>query len=521
MMTFDSSILPLLLLLPFVGGLIAWQAERINQHAPRWIASVTMALFLAGCCLLWLQGDFRTADVGAVLGGTPVWMLEYQADWIPRFGISFHLGLDGLSLLMLLLTGFLGLLAVISSWREIDRHVGFFYLNLLFNIGGVVGVFLAIDMLLYFFFWEMMLVPMYFLIALWGHKGANGRSRISAATKFFIYTQASGLLLLLAIIGLVVVHAQTTGVVSFDYEVLLGTSMAPAVEMVLMLGFFIAFAVKLPVGPVHSWLPDAHAQAPTAGSVDLAGILLKTAGYGLLRFGVPFFPNASLEFAPIAMWLGVFGIFYGAVLACAQTDIKRLIAYTSVSHMGFVLVGIYAGNTVALQGVVVQMLAHGLSAGALFILCGELYERLHTRDLREMGGLWSRLRYLPPITLFFAAASLGLPGLGNFVGEIMILLGGFQANVWVAVLASGGLILAAVYGLLMMQKAFYGPASSDTRLPDLNARELGIMIALMATLLALGLYPQPVFDTAAASVQHFLSIYTQAAVPGLTTPAGY
>lgn len=513
MMTFDPMILPLLLLLPFVGGLLAWQAERVSLVMPRWIALFTMLAFLVIVCLIWLQGGYGSANLAASISGSPEWQLEFQAPWIPRFGISFHLGLDGLSLLMLLLTGLLGMLAVACSWKEIDNNVGFFHLNLLWNLGGVVGVFLALDLFLFFFFWEMMLVPMYFLIALWGHRGANGRSRISAATKFFIYTQASGLLLLLAIIGLVIVHAQGTGVVTFDYEDLLATSMAPAVEMVLMLGFFLAFAVKLPVVPVHSWLPDAHAQAPTAGSVDLAGVLLKTAGYGLLRFGVPLFPNASLEFAPIAMWLGVFGIFYGAILACAQTDIKRLVAYTSVSHMGFVLVGIYAGNTVALQGVVIQMLAHGISAGALFILCGELYERLHTRDLREMGGLWTRLRYLPPITLVFAAASLGLPGMGNFVGEIMILLGSFQVDPVVAIVTSGGLILAAIYGLLMMQKAFFGPARSETRLPDLSAREISIMLTLMVILLGLGLYPQPVLDTSAASMAHFLSIYTQASAP--------
>ncbi|MEL0028449.1 MAG: NADH-quinone oxidoreductase subunit M [Perlucidibaca sp.] len=506
-------ILPLLLLLPFIGGLLSWQAERVGQVMPRWIALFTMLAFLIIVVMLWLQGGYDSADLAAGVSGHPTWQLEFRKAWIPGLGISFHLGLDGLSLLMLLLTGLLGLLAVVCSWKEIDRHVGFFHLNLLWNLAGVVGVFLALDLFLFFFFWEMMLVPMYFLIALWGHQGSNGRSRISAATKFFIFTQASGLLLLLAIIGLVIVHAQATGVVTFNYVDLLNTSMAPMVEMVLMLGFFIAFAVKLPVVPVHSWLPDAHAQAPTAGSVDLAGVLLKTAGYGLLRFGVPLFPHASVEFAPIAMWLGVIGIFYGAVLACSQTDIKRLVAYTSVSHMGFVLVGIYSGNLVALQGVVVQMLAHGISAGALFILCGELYERLHTRDLREMGGLWTRLRYLPPIMLVFAVASLGLPGMGNFVGEIMILLGAFQADTLVTILASGGLILAAIYGLLMMQKAFFGPARSDSMLPDLNAREIMTMLTLMAILLWLGLYPQPVFDTSAGFVQHFLSIYTQATAP--------
>jgi NADH-quinone oxidoreductase subunit M len=288
--------------------------------------------------------------------------------------------------------------------------------------------------------------------------------------------------------------------------------MAPAVEMTLMLGFFLAFAVKLPVFPVHSWLPDAHAQAPTAGSVDLAGVLLKTAGYGLLRFGVPLFPNAAVEFAPIAMWLGVIGIFYGAVLACAQTDIKRLIAYTSVSHMGFVLIGIYAGNTLALQGVVIQMMAHGLSAGALFILSGEIYERMHTRDLREMGGLWTRLRYLPPIALFFSAASLGMPGLGNFVGEFLILMGTYPIDPLVSIVATGGLILAAVYSLMMIQKAFYGKGKSDTPLEDLNGRELSLMLSLLVLLVMLGVYPQPILDTSASSMSVIEQIFNPPAV---------
>jgi NADH-quinone oxidoreductase subunit M len=282
-----------------------------------------------------------------------------------------------------------------------------------------------------------------------------------------------------------------------------------------MMGFFLAFAVKMPIVPLHSWLPDAHSQAPTAGSVDLAGILLKTAAYGLLRFGLPLFPHASQQFAPVAMTLGVIGIFYGAILACAQNDVKRLIAYTSISHMGFVLVGIYAGSELALQGVVVQMLAHGISAGALFILCGELYERLHTRDLREMGGLWTRLSFLPPIALFFTAASLGLPGLGNFVGEFMILMGSFAIAPLVTVVATGGLILAAVYSLLMMQRAFYGPAKTTERMEDLSGRELSLMLSLMVILLALGLYPQPVLNTSVAVMKNVHQAYT---APLMTHP---
>ncbi|MBL6749045.1 MAG: NADH-quinone oxidoreductase subunit M [Nevskia sp.] len=507
-------ILVLLFMLPFVGGFLCWQTERFGRGLPRWVALGTMVVVLGMTLYLWATGDYSVT----LLGPEHHWVHEYQLAWIPRFGISFHLALDGLSLILVGLTGLLGIMAVACSWREVQRHVGFFHLNLLWNLGGVIGVFMAMDLFLFFFFWEMMLVPMYFLIALWGHNAPGGKGRVYAATKFFIFTQASGLLMLLAIIGLVFVHYQATRVITFDYPVLLHTPMGPQAEWWLMLGFFVAFAVKLPVVPLHSWLPDAHSQAPTAGSVDLAGVLLKTAAYGLLRFSLPLFPHASAQFAPVAMWLGVLGIVYGAVLAFAQNDIKRLVAYTSISHMGFVLVGIYAGTDQAMQGAVINMLAHGISAGGLFILCGEVYERLHTRDLREMGGLWSRFPFLPPIVLFFAAASLGLPGLGNFVGEFLVLLGTFRAHPLIALCSASGLVLAAAYSLIMMQRAFYGPPKGDEPLEDMNYRELATMMSLMAILLLLGIYPQPVLDVARAPVQAVQELYQSAT--GLLSQAG-
>lgn len=491
-------ILPWLILIPFIGGLLCWLAERSSATLPRWIALLTMSLELALGLWLWAHGDFTLAPTA---GAEPAWAVEFKLNWIQRFGISVHLALDGLSLLMILLTGLLGILSVLCSWKEIQAHVGFFHLNLMWILGGVVGVFLALDLFMFFFFWEMMLVPMYFLIALWGHSSADGKkTRIYAATKFFIFTQASGLIMLVAILGLVLVNYNSTGVITFDYSTLLKTKLSPHVEYLLMLGFFIAFAVKLPVVPFHSWLPDAHAQAPTAGSVDLAGILLKTAAYGLLRFALPLFPNASAEFAPIAMTLGLIGIFYGAFLAFAQTDIKRLIAFSSVSHMGFVLIGIYSGNAQALQGVVIQMLAHGLSAAALFILSGQLYERLHTRDLREMGGLWSKIAYLPAISLFFAAASLGLPGTGNFVGEFLILLGSFTIAPWVTAIATSGLVFGSVYSLIMIHRAYFGPAKSDAVYAGMDNRELIMVLGLAALLVLLGVYPQPFLDTSAATM---------------------
>ncbi|AIM22880.1 NADH-quinone oxidoreductase subunit M [Serratia sp. OLHL2] len=495
-------LLPWLILIPFIGGLLCWQLERFGTKVPRWIALIAMGLTLALSLQLWMQGGYTLTTPK----GIPQWQSEFLLPWIPRFGISIHLALDGLSLLMVVLTGLLGVLAILCSWREIQKYQGFFHLNLLWILGGVIGVFLAIDMFLFFFFWEMMLVPMYFLIALWGHKASDGKTRITAATKFFIYTQASGLVMLIAILGLVFVHYNATGVWTFDYEDLLQTPMSHNVQYMLMLGFFIAFAVKMPVVPLHGWLPDAHSQAPTAGSVDLAGILLKTAAYGLLRFSLPLFPEASHEFAPIAMWLGVIGIFYGAWMAFAQTDIKRLIAYTSVSHMGFVLIAIYTGSQLAYQGAVIQMIAHGLSAAGMFIICGQLYERLHTRDMRQMGGLWGRIKFIPALSLFFAVATLGMPGTGNFVGEFMILFGSYQVVPVITVISTFGLVFASVYSLIMMQRAYYGAPKSDQPLQGMTARELFIILLLVVLLVLLGVYPQPILDTsnaAMSNVQHW------------------
>ena len=517
--------LVLLIAIPLAAGFLSWQSERYSRAAPRWIALAAMLIALAFSLGLWVTRDYSLTGAGfsAASAGVPQWTIEYRASWIPAIGASFHLGLDGLSLLLIVLTNLLGVFAVVSSWHDIDRNAGFFHLNLLFNIAGVVGVFLALDLLLFFFFWEMMLVPMYFLIALWGYDAPGGKTRTSAAVKFVIYTQASGLLLLISILALVYIHVGATGVLTFDYHDLLGTQMSAPVEWHLMLGCFIAFAVKMPIVPLHGWLPDAHTNAPVGASADLAGILLKTAAYGLLRFGIPLFPHASLDIAPLAMWLGVAGVVYGALVAFSQTDIKRLVAYTSISHMGCIVIGVYAATDQALIGVVVQMIAHGLSAGALFILCGEIQERLGTRDLRQMGGLWSRLPNLPPLFLFFALATLGLPGLGNFVGEFLILSGAFVVAPWVAIAASSGLILAVVYSLIMVQRALQGPVAgvaqnAQTNIVDLSMRELAMLVSLVVMLIGLGLYPQPVINTAHASMYAFETIFSHMAVaaPGGT-----
>jgi NADH-quinone oxidoreductase subunit M len=419
------------------------------------------------------------------------WILKYDHEWIPDLGISFCFALDGLSLLLLALTFFLGALSILTSWKEIQSRVGFFHFNVLWVLAGITGVFLTMDLFLFYFFWEVMLIPMYFLIGIWGHENKR-----YAAIKFFIFTQASGLLMLLAILGLYFVHGSQTGNYTFNYFTLLDTSMDVEVARWLMFGFLAAFVVKLPVVPFHTWLPDAHSQAPTAGSLILAGLLLKTGAYGIIRFVLPLFSESAHELAPIGMLLGVVGILYGAILAYGQTDLKRLVAYTSVSHMGFVMLGIFAFNELALQGVVMQMITHGISTGALFLLAGSLYERIHTRDISQMGGFWSRVPFMGTIALIFVLASLGLPGLGNFVAEFLTLMGAWDASPTLTIFATIGIVFATAYSLRIMQKVFLGNYNSQHEsLTDLSLREKIIFIPTVMIILWLGLFPQTVFRT--------------------------
>jgi len=507
-------ILLFLLLVPFVGGLVCAWLQRTGAGYARYVALGTMGVVLLLTAVLWLTGDYSQTLLPTPGHPSGQWVQQFSVPWIPRLGIRFSLGLDGLSLLLVTLTAFLGVLSVGCSWREIRTNTGFFYMNLLWNMVGVTGVFLATDLFLFFLFWEVMLVPMFFLIALWGHDIPGGRPRLYAAMKFFIFTQSAGLVMLVAILALVLVHYAATGVLTFAYSDLLATPLGGRTGFWITLGFCLAFAVKLPVVPFHSWLPDAHSQAPTAGSVILAGVLLKTAAYGLLRYLLPLFPAACAELAPYAMGLGVLGIIYGAVCAFGQDDTKRLVAYTSISHMGFIMLGVFAGTQLALQGVIMQILAHGISAAGLFILCGELQERLETRDLRKMGGLWGRFSNLPQFGLFFILASLGLPGLGNFLGEFLILMGTFKAHPQLAMLGTIGLVLSAVYSLILMQRTFYGKASTTAPIADLDRREFAILTTLAAIMIWLGLYPKPFFALAHAPMQALQSQYAPvAAVP--------
>jgi NADH-quinone oxidoreductase subunit M len=473
-----------LIAVPVLGGLLAGFAG--EGRAPRVIAAAAMTVEVGLCLVLWLgAGDtFQIANRGA-------WLAYEQAAWIPRFGIDYRLALDGLSLPLVALTAALGLIGVGASWTEIRERVAFFHANLLFALAGTIGVFLALDLFLFFVFWEVMLVPMYFLIGIWGHE-----RRVYAAIKFFLFTQASGLLMLVSILALAFAHNAAAGEFSFDYFDFLALDVAAPLATWLMLGFFVAFVVKLPAVPLHSWLPDAHTAAPTAGSIILAAILLKTGAYGLIRFTVPLFPEAALNFAPVAMGLGAASIVYGALLAFVQDDLKRLIACTSISHLGFVLLGIFAWNEWALQGALMQMIAHGVSTGALFLLAGALQERLHTREMAAMGGLAARVPVLAGFGLFFAVASLGMPGTGNFLGEFLALLGAWQASIFWTCVSAAGLVGAVIYSLILVQRSFHGEAPPGIDLADFDRREIAMMGVLAVALLWLGLYPQPVFEMA-------------------------
>jgi NADH-quinone oxidoreductase subunit M len=482
-----------LILIPLLAAPLAWWAERWSHRTVRWLTVGALTLDLMLALLMWSQ------DRSLLAASDGHWLWETHAPWIPRWGIGLHLGLDGLSLVLILLTGFLGLVAVIASWTEIQERIGFFHFNLLVVLGGVIGVFLALDLFLFFLFWELMLVPMYLLIAIWGHE-----NRRYASFKFFLFTQAGSLLLLVAIVALALLHLQHTGRPSFDFTELSLMPLAPRTAWWLMLGFFVGFAVKLPAVPFHPWLPDAHTEAPTGGSVILAGLLLKTGAYGLLRFTLPLFPDAARDFAPVAMALGVIGILYGAALAFAQTDFKRLIAYSSISHLGFALLGIFAMTSLALQGAVMQLVAHGVSTGALFMLAGALQERLHTRDMRRMGGLWPVIPRWAALVLFFGVASLGLPGLANFVGEFLVLFGSYAGHPLLTIFAAWGVVAAAIYALALLQRTLFGRPTEDRRLPDLSRLAFTALLVMAAVQLWLGWYPRPVLSTTEPAVRLLL-----------------
>ena len=453
------------------GG-FAWFMEGIKQNSARWIALGSFITFMVFFAFSIMNSPQSFNEL----------QLFVRIPWISTFNIEYALALDHLSITLIILTFFLAIICVLVSWQEIQDKCGFFYFNLLASIAGIIGVFCAVDLFLFFFFWEVMLLPMTAIIAIWGHE-----NRHFAAIKFFIFTQVSSLLMLVAIIATAYFYAQQTGALSFYYQDWLQLDIPLHLANYLMLGFFIAFAVKLPSVPVHSWLPDAHTQAPTAGSVLLAGVLLKTGAYGLIRFVIFLFPQASQDFAPIAGTLAEGSILYGAKMAFAQTDFKRLVAYSSISHMGFVMLALFAFNPIAYQGAIVTMVAHGLSSAALFSLAGMVYNRIHSRNLNDMGGFWQSAPRMGGFALAFAGAAFGLPGLANFVGEFMSLVGAYPHYPMLVILAAFGLIGSAIYGMVLFQTSFQGAPTKE--IADLSMRELMISGSLLLLLLIIGLYP--------------------------------
>jgi NADH-quinone oxidoreductase subunit M len=426
-----------------------------------------------------------------------------KVDWIPSWGIQYYLGIDGLSILMVLLTSFISLLSVAASWSAIKEQLKQYYIFMLLMEVGMMGVFLAQDLFLFYIFWEFTLIPMYFLIGIWG-----GKARIYASIKFFLYTMAGSLLMLLAILYMGI----TNGTFALP-DLIEGRQAFASAQNILFLGFAIAFAIKVPIFPFHSWLPDAHTEAPTAGSIILAGVLLKMGTYGFVRFNLPLFPEAAAEYAPAIAVLAIIGIIYGAIVSFPQKDVKKLVAYSSVSHLGFVMLGIFSLNEAGIQGAILQGVNHGLSTGALFFLVGVLYEQRHTRMFADYGGVWKAMPVFSVLSLIITLSSMGLPGLNGFVGEFTILLGSMGAsslgpNPWIyTAFATTGVILAAVYLLWMFQRVFMGPLDNpeNQKLRDLNPRELAIMLSFLLFIFWIGIAPAGYFALMDSSVGHLVA----------------
>jgi NADH-quinone oxidoreductase subunit M len=479
--------------LPLVGVPILLAGRGMRDNVARGIALVVaVATFIVSLGVL---GKFDSA----VAGFQPT--LTEHAVWIRSFGVGYTLGVDGVSLWMVLLTTFLFPLSILASWK-VRKDVRLFMAAMLALETGVLGTFLSLDLLLFFLFFEAILVPMYLIIGGWG-----GDRRVYAAVKFFIYTMAGSAFLLAAILFLYTRSGSTPAGPTFDLRDLANMALPVATARWLFLAFFVAFAVKVPIFPLHTWLPDAHTEAPTAGSVILAGVMLKVGAYGLIRFNLLLFPEASTYFAGFIGVLAVIGIVYGAVVALIQTDIKRLVAYSSVSHLGFVVLGIFAFTNQGVTGGVLQMVNHGLSTGALFLLVGMVYERTHTRDLGSMGGLASVTPWLTGAFLFAVFASAGLPGLNNFVGEFLVIVGSFSANMAFGSIASVGVVLGAIYLLWSYQRMAFGPIHEEHRgLADVSVREVAVLAPILALLLVFGVYPKLLTDridpTTTAVVQH-------------------
>ncbi len=492
--------LTLVTFLPLVGVLIIAFLSESQRGLIRWVAlGTSLATFGVS---LWVLSLFPA--------GSADMQLEAVAPWLSlgTFQVNYHLGVDGISLLLLLLTTFLTPISILSSWTSINERVKSFMIFFLLLETGMVGVFLALDLVLFYVFWEFTLIPMYFLIGIWG-----GERRVYAAVKFFLFTLSGSLLMLLAILYMGI----SAG--TFDWNALLANREAFAgASLWLFLAFAAAFAIKVPMWPLHTWLPDAHVEAPTPGSVILAGVMLKMGAYGFLRFNLALFPEVSVRAAPWMALLAVIGILYGAAVSYMQRDMKKLVAYSSVSHLGFVILGLFALNAQGVAGSVLQMVNHGLSTGALFLVVGMLYERTHTREMAAYGGVWKVVPVLGALMLVIVLSSAGLPGLNGFVGEFTILLGAYGSQIigspWFGVAATLGVILAAVYLLTLFEKVFLGPLRNPERraLAEITPRELATLIPLLLVIFWIGLYPKFFFALLNPSVEKLVALVQTAAV---------
>jgi len=498
-------ILTSLIALPLAGAiLLLFVRGDEEQSAPavRKIALTISLLVFAESLLLWSRFNPASGDFQFV---------ERHA-WIPAFGIDYFIGVDGISLLLLVLTGFLTPLALLSSWGSVHKKTKAFSIFVLLLESAMMGVFVSLDLFLFYVFWDAMLVPMYFLIGIWGYE-----RRIYAAIKFILYTMTASVLMLLAILGMAALHASTHGgQYSFDLLKLYELNVPSHLQIWFFLAFAVAFAVKVPLFPFHTWLPDAHVEAPTAGSVILAGVMLKMGTYGLVRFAFPLFPLAANFFAPYIATLAVIGIIYGALVAMVQPDMKKLVAYSSVSHLGFVVLGICAMNTQGVQGAVYQMLNHGISTGGLFLIVGMLSDRRHTRVIAEFGGLKNVMPHLVAAFLIVTLSSIGLPGLNGFVGEFLILLGAFRYDPRLAAFAATGVILSATYMLWMFQRVNYGPVSNEKNatLADLRPREWAVIVPIIAIAILMGVVPNLFLRPIEPAVERMLNQASR----GVTAP---
>jgi len=485
-------ILSLLIFFPIVGAIVLLFINKENGRALRWVALIFSLIEFIFSLPLFFAFDSKTAA------------MQFVEDWwwIQSYGISYKLGIDGISLLLVLLATFLTILCIMCSWTAITFRVKEFMISFLFLETGMIGALVALDLVLFYVFWEVMLIPMYLLIGVWG----DPKRRIYAAVKFFLFTMAGSVLMLVAILVLYFFNQKATGVSTFDVLELYKLGLPVGTQYWLFGAFALAFAIKVPMFPFHTWLPDAHTEAPTAGSVILAGVLLKMGTYGFIRFAIPLFPKAAFDLMPLVSVLALIGIIYGALVSMMQPDLKRLVAFSSVSHLGYVMLGMFAFNMQGIEGSIYQMLNHGISTGSLFLIVGMLYERRHTRLIADFGGL---SKVMPVYAVFFmivTLSSIGLPGTNGFVGEFLILLGAFQANVAYGVLAASGVILGAAYMLWMFQRVMFGKITrpENEKLKDLNAREITILVPMVIVIFLMGIYPKLFFSKMDASVEKFI-----------------